>query len=171
MNKKIVLLGDSITEAFPVERLLEYNVLNRGISGNNTLDVLERLQRDVIEEQPDIVYLLIGTNDMAQGFSEHTILANIEKIASILLEELPDVELVLTSILPTRNDPPRPNSRIRIVNAGIEGIAETIGLRYFDLHAEMIDKDGKLKADFTEDGLHLTANAYEHWIDVLVKDL
>ncbi|WP_205500064.1 SGNH/GDSL hydrolase family protein [Rufibacter psychrotolerans] len=39
-------------------------VLNKGIGGNNTHDLLRRLQKDVLAEKPDLVILMVGTNDM-----------------------------------------------------------------------------------------------------------
>ena len=39
-------------------------LINAGISGNNTLDLLERLDRDVLDENPDLVIIMVGTNDV-----------------------------------------------------------------------------------------------------------
>ncbi len=39
-------------------------VLNKGIGGNNTNDLLKRLQKDVLAQTPDLVILMVGTNDM-----------------------------------------------------------------------------------------------------------
>jgi lysophospholipase L1-like esterase len=84
----IVAIGDSITQADThwtlnghkntiqggwvtrLENLLEkdfpgeYKVINKGINGDTALGVLQRLDRDVILLQPDIVIIAIGTNDI-----------------------------------------------------------------------------------------------------------
>ncbi|WP_225974320.1 SGNH/GDSL hydrolase family protein [Arachidicoccus ginsenosidivorans] len=39
-------------------------VKNAGIGGNNTIDLLKRVQRDCIDYKPDLTILMIGTNDM-----------------------------------------------------------------------------------------------------------
>src|SRR5690606_9140714 len=39
-------------------------ILNSGESGNNTADLLLRMEKDVLSLQPDIVLLMVGTNDM-----------------------------------------------------------------------------------------------------------
>ncbi len=49
-----------LREAFP-DRSLEF--LNRGIGGNRTSQLVERLQRDFLDLHPDLVTLLIGVND------------------------------------------------------------------------------------------------------------
>lgn len=86
--KKIKLLfqGDSITDAGRVRddyhnlgngypkfaaryisekfKNIEFEFINLGISGNQTKDLVERLQSDFIDIQPDIVSILIGVNDV-----------------------------------------------------------------------------------------------------------
>lgn len=86
--KKIKLLfqGDSITDASRVRddyhnlgngypkfaaryisekfKNIEFEFINLGISGNQTKDLVERLQSDFIDIQPDIVSILIGVNDV-----------------------------------------------------------------------------------------------------------
>jgi lysophospholipase L1-like esterase len=77
---KLICLGDSITGTSNLERFCKFShivdcmleaslgpgqavVLNRGIGGNSTTDVVGRLHADVVDEHPDIVVLLIGGND------------------------------------------------------------------------------------------------------------
>ena len=50
----------------PQQLLLEnrkIEVVNKGIAGNNTNDLLKRVDQDVIKESPNLVILMIGTND------------------------------------------------------------------------------------------------------------
>jgi len=47
-HKRILLLGDSITESFNTQKLLsEFKIINKGISGNNSTHLLKRLDRDL----------------------------------------------------------------------------------------------------------------------------
>ncbi len=41
-----------------------YEVLNKGVAGNNSKDLMVRVDNDVINEQPDLVIIMVGTNDM-----------------------------------------------------------------------------------------------------------
>ncbi|MBC8228716.1 hypothetical protein H8E77_04100, partial [bacterium] len=90
-KKVIVAIGDSITQGDTQFTLLEhrntiqggwvtrlrnrlqeyfpdeYEVINRGINGDNVQGVLNRLNRDVISKQPSIVIIGIGTNDTYGG--------------------------------------------------------------------------------------------------------
>ena len=82
---KILFQGDSITDAgrnrsdyhdlgkgYPFYAAqyikednpdIEFEFINLGISGNQTIDLVNRLQTDFIDIQPDIVSILIGVND------------------------------------------------------------------------------------------------------------
>ena len=81
---KIVCLGDSVTgiyyhtggrRAYPKMIALalktaypqaEVTVINAGISGNTTVDTLNRLQKDVLDHKPDLVTVKFGLNDMVR---------------------------------------------------------------------------------------------------------
>ena len=50
-----------LQEAYPQ---VEFEFINLGIGGNQTLSLVNRLDRDFIDVQPDIVSILIGINDV-----------------------------------------------------------------------------------------------------------
>ncbi|MDB5389324.1 MAG: Stress responsive alpha-beta barrel domain protein [Planctomycetaceae bacterium] len=78
-NDRIIFLGDSITQAgagpggyvtLVKEALaknyadLKIDVIGAGISGNKVLDLINRLDRDVLSKKPTIVVIYIGINDV-----------------------------------------------------------------------------------------------------------
>ena len=68
----------------------EFTIVNAGISGNKSADLLERWDRDVTAHKPDIVFCMIGINDVWRHFdyfdpsdkfvSAETYEQNLEKI-------------------------------------------------------------------------------------------
>ena len=42
----------------------EYEIVNRGISGNRVVDLYDRIEKDVWDEAPDCLSILIGVNDV-----------------------------------------------------------------------------------------------------------
>ncbi len=42
----------------------QYNIYNRGISGNRVVDLYARIKKDIINLKPDIMSILIGVNDI-----------------------------------------------------------------------------------------------------------
>lgn len=49
----------------------DYVFLNRGISGNTLEDLKERWQKDATELHPDVISLLVGTNDVDKWLNDH----------------------------------------------------------------------------------------------------
>ena len=169
-DKKILLIGDSITASFNTRNLLpEFNIINKGLSGNNSAHLLKRLKRDLLASNHDIIFILIGTNDIAQAFTDKEILTNISSILEISSENIQVKNIFITSILPTRENEPRPNERIRELNKKIQIIANELKVNYLDLYSLFVDDTEQLILDLTDDGLHLNEKAYLKWTDFLKK--
>ena len=68
----------------------EFEFLNYGISGNQTINLVERWQKDCIDHQPDLVSILIGVNDVWHRSSDRNWLANekFEENYRYILEEV-----------------------------------------------------------------------------------
>src|SRR3989337_2347729 len=169
-HKSILLLGDSITESFNTQKLLlEFKIINKGISGNNSTHLLKRLDRDLVASNPDIVCMLIGTNDIANGFSDEKILSNISSIIELTMTKLNDSKIFITSILPTRDNQPRPNERIQGLNKQVQIIAKELNVNYLNLYFLFVDETRQLIFNLTEDGLHLNNRANFIWANILRK--
>ncbi len=167
-KKKILFVGDSITASFETQKLLpEFNIINKGLSGNQSTHLLKRFNRDLLSSNPDMLFVLIGTNDIAQGFTDSEIILNIRNILEISSEKVQTKNIFVTSILPTRRNEPRPNERIRDLNNKIKILAEELNVKYLNLHPLFADDLGELRADLTDDGLHLNEKAYEIWANYL----
>ncbi|WP_333460291.1 SGNH/GDSL hydrolase family protein [Microcoleus sp. F10-B2] len=81
-KRKIVIVGDSITEAgkYPggyvwlLQRYLsalypgKIEIVNAGISGNKATDMQARFQKDAIDHKPDLVMINVGVNDVWHAF-------------------------------------------------------------------------------------------------------
>jgi len=165
---RIVFLGDSITEGFPTSTLLgDFPVVNKGVAGDRTDSILERINRDVIELAPHAVFLLVGINDLSFTRSNTTLLVNYERIIFRIVKGLPGVKLFVESILPTRNLENRPIERIQLLNLEIHKLAMKYGAKYLDIYPLFLDVRGELAEELSDDGLHLTASGYEKWAGYL----
>lgn len=63
---RVVCFGDSITKrGYPalMGRELGVEVIMAGVAGNSSAAGLRRMQKDVLDQKPDIVVILFGTND------------------------------------------------------------------------------------------------------------
>ncbi|MEC4892376.1 MAG: GDSL-type esterase/lipase family protein [Oscillatoria sp. PMC 1051.18] len=161
-NRLNVLVGDSLSLWFPSQLLPQGKFwLNQGISGENSTQVLQRIQA-FEETRPETIYVMVGINDLRQGASDETILANIRQIVQNLRKSHPEAEVIVQSILPTRLAS-IPSDRIRRLNREIIFIAKHEGASYLNLHRLFVDADGLLRQELTTDGLHLNRKGYQVW--------
>lgn len=61
MNRSIKFI---ILFLFLFSITINAQVINTGVGGNTTIDLLKRVDKDVISHQPDLTILMVGTNDM-----------------------------------------------------------------------------------------------------------
>ena len=157
-------VGDSLTEHGNWQALLpDQNVINFGVGGNTTQDVLERLD-EVVQAGPSTVVVEIGTNDFAWRLPLEEVVENIEAILRELRAKLPEAKIVMQSILPRQ---PEYAHVVRSVNEQLERFAPSVSCPYVDLWPALADENGGLKPEFTTDGLHLTDAGYAAWVEAL----
>lgn len=163
----IVFLGDSITEMcewqefFPAKK-----ILNRGISGDRTFGVINRLE-GIIRLQPEKIFVTIGVNDLQRHYPTETVIKNIKKIANTLLADTKS-EIYLQSILPVNEkklDSGIKNSTIDSVNDELRRYAMGNKIEYIDNNSLMKDNSGNLSEELSSDGLHLNGEAYLLWVE------
>ena len=105
--KRVVFLGDSITDGW---RLNEYfpakPYVNRGISGQVTVQMLVRMYPDVISLKPAAMVLLAGTNDIARNNGPTTAEIIEQNIMAITeLAQNHGIKVLLCSVLPVSDYP------------------------------------------------------------------
>lgn len=171
----IVFLGDSITEGGSWNELFDdADILNRGIGGDTTRGVLNRLD-EVIRHQPSKLFLMIGTNDIGFGIDTETIAKNYEAILHAIIKGSPKTEIFVQSVLPVNLSStsflPHNNAGVLKLNQRINEICEKLNLRHIDLHLHFSDTNGNLKAELTNDGLHLLGSGYLLWKGLIEEHL
>lgn len=179
--KNVVLLGDSITEGFEVAKYFPgRRILNRGIGADvigNSMPaddprgVLQRLDESVFDCAATDVFILIGINDLNTGRDVDTMEAGYRELLKRLRERLPGLRIHIQSVLPTRGPHAKQNASVVAFNEKLKKLAGEFKCNWIDLHAVMRDDKGELKAEFTNDGLHLTEQAYRIWRGEVLKAL
>ena len=156
---RIVTLGDSITQggAHPggyvwlINEYLQvlypehkFEVINAGISGHKSNDMLDRYQRDVLDHHPDLVTISVGINDVWHGFTpEHpagygsrripldVYRANVEKMIEMAEHAGVKVELFTTTIF---EDEPNSIRNLRV--AGYDDAMRELAAKHHTLLAD-----------------------------------
>jgi len=172
---RVVFMGDSIFDAWPQPRFGSFFVgkpyVGRGIVAQTTPQMLVRFRADVLNLKPRVVVILAGTNDIAGNtgpITDDEIQGNLASMSE--LASAHGVRVVLASILPvsayhtlitrTPRTASRPQFRIRAINAWIHQYAAARGHVYLDYYSAMVDGNGELREDLSEDDLHPNARGY-----------
>lgn len=172
-----ILAGDSLSLWFPAELLPEgKNWLNQGISGETSNGLLKRL-KIFDRTQPEVIFVMIGINDLIRGTSDEVILDNQRQIINYLRKTHPTAQIVVQSILPHAAEEATwkgrdkllavANNRIHELNEQLQSISTKKGVKYLDLYPLFTNKQGNLRREFTTDGLHLSPEGYMVWRSAL----
>lgn len=172
---KIIMLGNSITQFGDWKKLFnDPTIINRGIAGDNTFGVLNRLE-DVITRQPSKLFIEIGINDISKNIPIEVIVENIFTIVTKVKKGSPESAIFIYSILPTNDsvkanypDAYNKNNLIVRVNNQLMGSAKKVGFTYIDLFKQFRDSKNNLQVKYARnDGLHLNDTGYQLWIKLL----
>lgn len=166
-QKGIVFLGDSLTDNNEWQEFFEGQTIhNRGIGGETTGELLKRLD-EIVQEQPSKLFIMIGTNDIAQGVSVSDMARNYRRIIQQIQSGSTSTAIYIQSILPSNSKLAAKiysNATITEMNKEIENIAQSLDVTYVDLYSLFAIK-GQLDAKYTIDGIHLNGEGYKVWVE------
>ena len=191
---KILFFGDSITDAgrfregdgiygqgvgfvrIIADRLIsenpeKYTILNRGISGNRIVDLYARIKKDVWDEKPDVINVLIGVNDVWHeiNYQNGVDVERFEKVYRMMIEDtqkkLPNVKIILCEPFflkgtSTENIPEKPDRYDRFCEIYsyaniVKKIAQEFDLPFISLQEKLTLAAKDSKAEYyLGDGVH-----------------
>ncbi|MEO1012318.1 MAG: GDSL-type esterase/lipase family protein [Bacteroidota bacterium] len=163
----IVFLGNSITEEGGSwnEKMNRENVKNRGISGDTSEGVLERLG-ELTYFEPSQVFVLIGINDFFnEEISGQAVFENILKIVHRLETGSPNTEIFVQTILPANTA--SIVEKIKLTNELIRYNAKNKGYKLIDLYPLFRGDSDFMNMDYSYDGVHLNEKGYGVWTNTV----
>ena len=172
LNPNYVFLGDSITALYDLNKYYDgLPVVNSGISGETTDDIVKNLQDRVYKYNPSKVIILIGINDIERKISKEKTIENITNIVPQIKANKPHCEIYLESIYPVNNSNEekinhsmvgiRTNDQVKSLNEDLVKLSKKEKINYIDLYDKLLDKNGNLKIEYTKEGLHMSDEGYE----------
>lgn len=212
MAKRILFQGDSITDCgrerndfygigkgYPMlvkaqlglENPNEYEFINRGISGNRSVDVYARIRADFVNLKPDYASIYMGVNDAWHeiAFQNGVETDKFEKIYEMLIDEVlaacPDIKLIIIAPyvlegVATCNTEEIPDrlSRFQVdvaeKAAACKKIAQKYGLPLIELQPAFDEACKRAPAEYwAADGVHPTPCGHEIikrlWLETFEK--
>ncbi len=153
------------------------SVQNRGVSGDNVSDLLGRWQRDCLELRPDVLSLLIGTNDAGQmasrGRKALDFIDGYDALIAQTVATLPDCRLVLLEpfALPVNADMEQHCVRLAPFRDHVRASAARLGAVFVPLQQAFDEASGGHPERWIYDGIHPTAAGHwliaQRWLEVV----
>ena len=154
---EVAFIGDSLTDGYDLAKYYpQYITSNRGIGGDTTFGLEERLQVSLYDLKPQVVVMLIGANNLDSMFQ------NYESILKGLKENLPESKIVILSLTAMGGDHWGPQNQLAAYNnVTIKLLADKYGYTYVDLYSALYDVTiGEVYEGYTIDGGHFTHEGY-----------
>jgi len=184
-----VALGDSLTAGAGTARyqeILPYLLAeefaagdetivlkNHSVSGAETADVIANLLSTAVDDNPDIVTLLIGVNDIHNKVSAVKFAENYEEILS-RLQQGTKAKIYVINLPFIGSDklmlPPYQalfDERTREFNEIIKDLAVKYSIKYIDLYSPTVDLFKRSGDHYSKDLFHPSALGYKVWADII----
>lgn len=202
---RVVCLGDSITQfgegpggyVWLVRRYLDdlypsqaIDVIDAGVSGNTSQDMIDRFQKDVLDRKPDLLTISVGVNDVWHGFYDNhpdgdgpegvplnVFRKNVESMVG--QAQAAGIRVVVLSTTVIYEDPQSPeNQKVRGYNDALRDIARSRHALFIDYQKPFWDIIGAYRRDtggrdilLTVDGVHMNAQGNKVMAHVLLTGL
>ncbi|MDN5341803.1 GDSL-type esterase/lipase family protein [Oceanotoga sp. DSM 15011] len=206
-NETLLFIGDSITDSGAtykepdeigngfVRHINDFlkiknpekklNIINKGIGGNKSIDLLKRWEKDVIKENPDLLFIFIGTNEILGKYFEDPFISDIDifelnlinmieqtnkKTNIKLMNLIPYTKKIKNQFLFGKDLYSKENLEIIKYNKTIEKIANHYNLTYINLYEDFKKLDD-LDIDLTIDGIHPNSKGHMLIFTKILKTL
>lgn len=176
VKASIVFFGDSLTDFFPLQDFFpEHAIYNRGIAGDTTKNLLKRID-NIVELHPQKLFIQIGTNDLGKGKKVKKVVDNIMKIHDYISHRSPETKIHIISLYPVSHHKMwlspfisglRSNNKIREVNYLLAEKCSAQNISFINIHPLLINAKGRLKKEYTIEGLHISGQGYQVIADAL----
>ena len=178
---KIVFAGDSITASGNWAEVINFaEVENFAVPGGSTDGLLDAIP-EIVGSNPDLISILIGTNDFGNPEINRDgadVGARVIAIVNEFKAQVPNAQLLLHTILPRGVEASGVDLRPRVIEANNFIKANLpADIELIDLWPLFVAPDGLsladqyVMADEPTLKLHLNENGYRKWITVLLPTL
>lgn len=185
--KTIVLIGASYAGGWPLDKpIARYRMINKGVSGQQSFEILARFERDVLALKPDAVIIWGFINDIFRSdrekieptlkrtrdsFLAMVAMAKKAGVTPILAAEVTirgkdgwreTIEASIGSLLGRSSYQEYVNGHVRATNRWLRDLAAREGLLLLDLETILSDRQGIRRKEFAQpDGSHISPQGYE----------
>ena len=189
----IVAIGDSLTAGTPgfqspleappqgagsaesqyaywmMQRRPDWRVLNRGIAGERSDQILKRFAHDALTDRPQLIVILAGVNDLAQGYPSEWVTGHLQQMYEQAMAA--HIQVVACSILPYQGLDALRRERLVGVNRWVEAYSTAHGLLFCDLFHVVANPAHPWLLDGSPDGLHPDVAGYRRMGETIANTI
>jgi len=159
---EVVMIGDSTTADAPWSEMFpQVRIANRGIGGDRTIDVLQRLD-PIFAVHPQKAFLSLGLNDLAFGVGVDQVFVNYVQIVQ-LLQTRGITVYIESTIECSRASCGTQVDQVRHLNTQLKAYAQEHQITFIDINQNLSSKEAGLLPEYTYDGVHLLGKGYFVW--------
>ncbi len=169
----IVFVGSSSIRFWDslAEDMAPLPVIRRGFGGAHMTHVIHNAHRVIVPYAPRAVVVFVGGNDLSSGKSAERVVDDFKSLLRLMHEELPVTDIWLLSMKPSKLRWDQWDE-MKQVSAALEAISESDPrIRFVDTGSSLLGRDGSPDDVYIFDGLHLNAEGYRRWTQVLKQQL
>ncbi|NOR27867.1 MAG: hypothetical protein GQ540_04985 [Lutibacter sp.] len=174
MQKGILFTGSSSIRLWknPEKDFNNPKILNRGFGGSQIIDLIENFDQIILKYNPQKVVIYSGDNDVQTGKSAEIVFGDFCALYGMIKAKLPNAKVYFIAIKPSLNR----WSKVLEMKKANTMINEYLNSKqnaiFVDVFSPMIGENGMPSEKwFIEDGLHMTADGYKLWTEILAPYL
>ena len=173
---QVVFAGSSLMEMFPIRKLQQEQgddrmIYNRGVGGFLSGELLAVIDVCVTQLLPAKVFINIETNDLSwSSIPICELMDRYDQILTAIEDAVPGVRIYLMAYYPVNEAAASPemrdclkirtNEKISAANEEVKKLAAKHGQRYIDVNDKLRDEQGRLRAEYTIEGMHINEAGY-----------
>ena len=163
----IVMIGGSIIDRAEWNELFSnISIVNRGISGDTTRDVLNRME-SIYSTNAKKAFIMLGLNDLGRHIPVDEIISKYEKIVFQLKQH--GITPYIQSVLFLGDKHADRNKDVLKLNLKLQELSEKENIVFIDLN-KVLSENGKLKKSYSsKDDIHLNGDGYFAWKNSIKK--
>jgi lysophospholipase L1-like esterase len=159
---RVVMMGDSITEGWIAgdPSIFRDGVVDRGIGGQITAQMLVRFRQDVIDLKPRAVHIMGGTNDVLHlpgPVNMDQAVSNIRSMGE--LARAHGIRVIIASVIPASQGG-APVKAVAEINRRLSVLARQEHYQFVDYYRVLDKGDGSMSTEHSGDGVHPTEAGY-----------
>jgi lysophospholipase L1-like esterase len=147
----------------------EWKVINRGVAGERTDQILKRFVSDVLPFNPDGVIILAGVNDLYQLYPASVVIKNLEALYQ--RAQAANLKVLVCTVLPYNEASPKIRAAMSEVNVWIEAYARKNNLGFCDTYRAVEDPNRPGFLLGSADGIHPDIATYRKMGEAIAKAL